>query len=94
MLIIGIWFTIGKVAEFRGKEPGVRRQIALDAGRQGLTVLLNVLIYGGLFILVMGGLAAFDSAGIASVIVVLILWAVCIAGFIAYRRYRKKHKAS
>ncbi len=94
VLIIGIWFTIGKVAEFRGKESDARRQIALDAGRQGLTVLLNVLIYGGLFILVMGGLAALDSAGIASVIVVLILWAVCIAGFVAYRRYRKKHKAS
>lgn len=92
LLIIGVWFTRHKAVRLFAKESAERQQILQQCGKQFLTVVLNILIYGGLFILIMGGLSALDGASPLRVVFVLALWAFCITCFVLYRRYRKKHK--
>ena len=93
-LMIDMVFTGQAFIGFREKEPAERREIVRQAGKQCLVVVLNVFVYGSVFILAMGGISALDHGNIITAIVVLFLWVLCIIIFIAYRRYRKEHKAS
>lgn len=62
--------------------------------RELAVVLLNILVYGGIFILAMGALSSLDGADAAHIAVVVVVWALCIAGFAVYRRHRKRHRAT
>ncbi len=93
-LMIDMVFTGQAFIGFREKEPAERREIVRQAGKQCLVVVLNVFVYGSVFILAMGGISALDHGNIITAIAVLFLWVLCIIIFIAYRRYRKEHKAS
>ncbi len=93
-LTIDMVFTGHAFIGFREKGAAERREIIRQAGKQCLVVVLNVFVYGSVFILAMGGISALDHGNIITAIVVLFLWVLCIIIFIAYRRYRKEHKAS
>ncbi len=91
-LTIDMVFTGHAFIGFREKGAAERREIIRQAGKQCLVVVLNVFVYGSVFILAMGGISALDHGNIITAIVVLFLWVLCIIIFIAYRRYRKEHK--
>ncbi len=91
-LTIDMVFTGQALIGFRGRGSAERREIIRQAGKQCLVVVLNVFVYGSVFILAMGGISALDHGNIITAIVVLFLWVLCIIIFIAYRRYRKEHK--
>ena len=91
-LTIDMFFTGHAFIGFREKGAAERREIIRQAGKQCLVVVLNVFVYGSVFILAMGGISALDHGNIITAIVVLFLWVLCIIIFIAYRRYRKEHK--
>lgn len=57
-------------------------------------VALNILVYGGSALLILGGLAGLDDASGGTVAVVLVVWAVCAALIVLYRRHRKRHPVS
>lgn len=91
-LVIGIVFARWVIADFASKTPAARRDALGQLGLQFGTVLLNLLVYGCIFLLALGGISALDNASAATIVVVIAVWALCIIGFIAYRRYRKKHR--
>lgn len=62
--------------------------------RELAAVLLNILVYGGAFMLAMGALSSLDGADAAHIAVVAVVWALCIAGVVGYRRYRKRHRVA
>lgn len=62
--------------------------------RELAVVLLNILVYGGAFILAMGALSSLDGADAAHIAVAVVVWALCIAGVVGYRRYRKRHRVT
>lgn len=92
-LAIGVLFAKSLVKEFISSSPAAKRDDLRQLAFQFCTVLLNLLVYGALFLLVMGGIAALDGASMGTIVVVVVIWALCIVAFIAYRRFRKKHKA-
>lgn len=91
-LAIGIVFAKWVIADLASKTSAARRDVLRQLGLQFGTVLLNLLVYGCIFLLALGGIAALDNASVATVVVVIAVWALCIIGFIAYRRFRKKHR--
>ena len=94
MLISGFYLAKRIVASLSSMNRS-ERSSTLRAFRKQLGIaVLNVFVYGTLFILVMGGIAALDGAGLGTVLVAFAVWAICIAVFVLYRRHRKKHKTS
>lgn len=93
-LMIDLWFTGRAWIDFRKKSSTEKREIIHQAGKQCLVVILNILVYGSLFLLAIGGISALDHVSVLGVIVVLFVWVLCVVAFIAYRRYRKNHKIS
>lgn len=63
------------------------KQEAREGTRELGATLINIIGYGGTVLLALGALTVVDSVPVASVIIVL----VCIAGFVALRRWRKRH---
>lgn len=61
--------------------------------RQALVTCLNALVYGGVFVVAMGAVAALDAGGFGTVAIVVVVWACCIVAFVLYRRHRKAHRA-
>ncbi len=94
LLIFGIALITRMATVFRKMDPIDRKETVSRATQQILTAFLNVLVYGGLFLLAMGGLSALDGASLIRVAIVFVVWIFCVMSFIAYRRYRKKHKMS
>lgn len=94
VLIVGICFAKWIVIGWKARTPSERTTALKALGKQTLVVLINILVYGGCFILILGGIAALDGASITTLLAALIIWAACIAIFVLYRRYRKKHKMS
>ena len=93
-LIIGVIFAKWVIAEFRAKTADTRRNALQELAIQFGTVLLNLLVYGTIFLLTLGGISALDDASVGTIIVVFVVWVLCIVSFIAYRRFRKKHRVS
>lgn len=91
-IIVGLWFLKWIVAGLHEKNPADRFATIKRFFKQLGIVFLNVIIYGGIFVLALGGLSALDDASIGTIGVVLILWAVCVLIFVLYRKHRKKHK--
>ena len=94
VLIVGICFAKWIVVTYRALTPAERTITLKALGKQLAVVAVNILVYGGCFILILGGIAALDNASIGTVLVAFVIWAGCIAIFVLYRRYRKKHKMS
>ncbi len=92
LLMFGIIFATSYIRQFSHLATDKKRDTLERLGRQTLTAVLNVLVYGGLFIVAMGGIAALDADTIGTTIVVIGVWGCCIAAFVLYRRYRKTHK--
>lgn len=92
LLLLSIIFTKSYIGQFSRKTPESKRSLLKELGHQTLIACLNVLVYGGLFIVVMGGISALDAGSIATTLVVIVIWGGCIASFILYRRYRKAHR--
>lgn len=93
-LAIGIVFAKSLVAGFASETPADRRRSFKQLVGQLATALLNLLVYGGIFVLVLGGIAALDGASAGTIAVVIVIWVLCIVGFVAYRRFRKRLKTS
>lgn len=94
VLIVGICFAKWIGASWKALTPAERAATLKALGKQLVVTAINILVYGGCFILCLGGIAALDNASVGTFAVVLIIWAGCIAVFVLYRRYRKKHKMS
>ena len=60
---------------------------AREGARELGATLVNIIGYGGTVLLALGALSVADSVPVASVAIIL----VCIAGFVALRRWRKRH---
>lgn len=76
-----------------------RRSKALDDGfdrwlwlKELGAIALNVLVYGGAFLLSMGALSSLDGARMGQILVVATVWIVCVATVVLYRRHRKRHR--
>lgn len=93
LVLLGAIFATSYIRQFSNLIPQEKHDILEKLGHQTLTACLNVLVYGGIFIVAMGGIAALDAGNVATTIVVIAVWACCIAAFVLYRRYRKSHKA-
>lgn len=92
LLLLGAVFLVSYFRQFR-QQPLEKKQATLRSfGHQTATACLNVLVYGGVFVVAMGGMTALDAGSVATTIVVLVVWGCCIAIFVLYRRYRKAHK--
>lgn len=63
------------------------KQEAREGTRELGAALINIIGYGGTVLLALGALTVVDSVPVASVVIIL----VCIAGFVALRRWRKRH---
>lgn len=92
VIIVGLWFLKWIVAGLREKSSADRFATIERFFKQLGIVFLNVIIYGGIFVLALGGLSALDGASIGTIGVVLIAWAICVLIFVLYRKHRKKHK--
>ena len=92
IIIIGLWFVKWIIVSLLEKDSVDRLATVKRFFGQLGVVLLNVAIYGGTFVLAMSGLSALDSANAGTIAVVLVLWAVCVAVFVLYRRHRKKRR--
>ena len=57
-------------------------------------IALNILVYGGAFILAMGGLSSLDGAGAGQVATVAAAWVLCVVGVVLYRRHRKRRRVA
>lgn len=84
---------LGYVAIFtadiwRARPRGIEawRQEARESGREFGAFALNAVCYGGTVLLALGALSAADSVPVASIAII----AACIAGFVLFRRYRKR----
>lgn len=91
LLLLGAMFLVSYLRQFRHQSSEEKRAALKKLGHQTAIACLNVVIYGGIFIVAMGGIAALDAGSLATTVVVLIVWGGCIAGFVFYRRYRKAH---
>lgn len=94
LLIVGVLFAKWIISGLGAMSTDDRSETLKALGKQLLVVLLNIIVYGGCVFLFLGGIAALDYASAGVLIAVFGLWALCIAVFIFYRRYRKKHKMS
>lgn len=94
VLIVGICFAKWIVVGWKARTPSERTITLKALGKQLVVVAINILVYGGCFILCLGGIAALDNASAGTFLVALIIWAGCIAIFVLYRHYRKKHATS
>lgn len=92
IIIVAIWLAKWLVAGFMQRSPSGRVAATKLFFKQLLAVVLNALVYGGVFVLALGALSALDDASIGTIFVVLITWAACIAVFVFYRKFRKRHK--
>ena len=93
LLFFGL-FSWLDVKEIKHTAPSLRRAQWRQLLREIGTVALNLLIYGGTVILFLGCIASLDDVSSAGNVVVLLLMAVSVAGFAAYRRHRHRHKAT
>ena len=82
------------VRVLRDTAPTLRKAQGKQLVRELGTVALNVLVYGGTVVLFLGCIAALDDIFFPGGIFVLLLMVGCVAGFVAYRRYRHRHKAT
>ncbi len=87
-------FTWLDVKEIKHTAPSLRRVQWQQLVREIGTVALNLLIYGGTAVLFLGCIASLDGVSSTGDAVVLLLMAACVAGFVVYRRYRHRHKAT
>lgn len=94
MLMFCVLFAWLDVRVLKGTAPTLRRAQAKQLVRELGTVALNLLVYGGTVVLFLGCIAALDNIFFPGGIFVLLLMAGCVAGFVAYRRYRSRHKAT
>ncbi len=92
MLIVLVMLVVPAGRAWRAAGPDERRATRGRLVRQLGVAALNVLVYGGYVLLMLGGLAALDHLAGAALLVVAGLWAACIAGIVAYRRHRKRHR--
>lgn len=92
VIIVAAWLAKWLVASFVEMNAQERVAAIKLLFKQLFAVVLNVVVYGGVFVLVLGALTALDNASAGTIIVVLITWALCIAVFVFYRKFRKKHK--
>ena len=94
MFIVGCFFVKRIVLGLKSMSASERSETRKAFVRQLSIAALNVLVYGALFILLLGSLTALDGASAGTDFVVFAVWAACIASFVLYRRHRKKHKVS
>ena len=94
MFIVGCFFVKRIVLGLKSMSASERSKTRKAFVRQLSIAALNVLVYGELFILLLGSLTALDGASVGTYFVVFAVWAACIASFVLYRRHRKKHKIS
>lgn len=94
MFIVGCFFVKRIVLGLKSMSASERSKTRKAFARQLSIAALNVLVYGALFILLLGSLTALDGASVGTYFVVFAVWAACIASFVLYRRHRKKHKVS
>lgn len=92
MFIVGCFFVKRIVLGLKSMSASERSKTRKAFVRQLSIAALNVLVYGELFILLLGSLTALDGASVGTYFVVFAVWAACIASFVLYRRHRKKHK--
>ncbi len=91
LLLIGAWILLDARRAFVALSPAKRKEELKQTCLQIANVLLSVLVYGTIFVLCMGGVAALDNAHAGTLFVVVLTWALCIAGFVGFRKFRKKH---
>ena len=89
---IGVCFARWLVGDFLAKSSADRRDTLHLLGKQFAIALLNIVVYGGIFIMALGALAALDGASAGTILVVIAIWALCIVVFIGYRRFRHGRK--
>lgn len=92
LLLFGAMFAAIRFQRSSRLAPEERREALKELGRQTLVTCLNVLVYGGIFILAVGSIGALDAGTLGTTIIVLIVWACCIAAFVLYRKHRKAHR--
>lgn len=93
LILLGVIFLVSYSRQFFRQSPEKKQATLKALGYQTAIACLNVLVYGGIFVVAMGGISALDAGSIATTMVVLIVWGCCIAAFVFYRRHRKAHKA-
>lgn len=85
-VIVGIIFAKWAFQRLASKQDAPK-QLAY----QFCMALLSLLVYGGIFVVALGGVVALDGASAGTIVVVIAVWILCIAVFIGYRMFRKKH---
>ncbi len=88
------WFgraTVARIASLTQEERAAKGKAFL---KQLLIGLLNVIVYGGCALLILGGISALDKTGATGIVAVLLVWVAAIGIFVAYRRFRKQHPLS
>lgn len=78
MLIVGCYFVKRIVLSLRFMSSSERSATRKTFLKQFSIAVLNVLVYGALFILFLGSLTALDGASPGTCFVVFVVWAACI----------------